>query len=83
MFDYCAVNAIRLRVWVNPADGWNSIDDVVVKARRAERLGMRVMIDFHFSDTWADPGHQEMPGAWKNLSTNYRWGGHMILIAFY
>lgn len=68
--DYCAVNAIRLRVWVNPADGWNSIDDVVVKARRAERLGMRVMIDFHFSDTWADPGHQEMPGAWKNLSVD-------------
>ncbi len=66
--DYCGVNSIRLRVWVNPADGWNNIDDVVVKARRADRLGMRVMIDFHFSDTWADPGHQEMPEAWKGLS---------------
>lgn len=66
--DYCGVNAIRLRVWVNPKDGWNSIPDVVVKARRAERLGLRTMIDFHFSDTWADPGHQEMPAAWKNLS---------------
>ena len=29
---------------------------------------MRVMIDFHFSDTWADPGHQEMPAAWQGLS---------------
>lgn len=66
--DYCGVNAIRLRVWVNPKDGWNNIDDVVLKARRAERLGLRTMIDFHFSDTWADPGHQEMPEAWKGLS---------------
>ena len=66
--DYCGVNSIRLRVWVNPKDGWNNIDDVVVKARRAERLGLRTMIDFHFSDTWADPGHQEMPEAWKSLS---------------
>lgn len=65
--DYCGINSIRLRVWVNPAEGWNNIDDVVVKARRADRLGMRVMIDFHFSDTWADPGHQEMPAAWKDL----------------
>lgn len=66
--DYCGVNSIRLRVWVNPKDGWNSLDDVVLKARRAERLGLRTMIDFHFSDTWADPGNQEMPEAWKTLS---------------
>ncbi len=66
--DYCGVNSIRLRVWVNPKDGWNGIDDVVVKARRAESLGLRTMIDFHFSDTWADPGHQVMPEAWKDLS---------------
>ncbi len=66
--DYCGVNSIRLRVWVNPKDGWNNMDDVVLKARRAERLGLRTMIDFHFSDTWADPGHQEMPEAWKTLS---------------
>lgn len=66
--DYCGVNSIRFRVWVNPKDGWNSKDDVVLKARRAERLGLRTMIDFHFSDTWADPGHQEMPDAWKGYS---------------
>ena len=66
--DDCGVNSIRLRVWVNPEDGWNSIEDVLVKARRADSLGMRLMIDFHFSDTWADPGHQVMPEAWKELS---------------
>ncbi len=65
--DDIGVNAIRLRVWVNPADGWNGIDDVMAKARRAHKLGMRLMIDFHFADTWADPGHQPTPEAWKNL----------------
>ena len=65
--DYCGVNSIRLRVWVNPENGWNNIDDVVLKARRAENLGLRTMIDFHFSDTWADPGHQTMPAAWQDL----------------
>ena len=61
------VNAIRLRVWVNPPEGWNTIDDVVVKARRADKLGLRLMIDFHFSDTWADPGAQITPAAWEEM----------------
>ena len=66
--DYCGVNSIRLRVWVNPKDGWNNIADVVTKATRAERLGLRTMIDFHFSDWWADPGKQVIPEAWQELS---------------
>lgn len=66
--DHCGVNSIRLRVWVNPDTVWNSIEDVVAKAVRADKLGLRTMIDFHFSDTWADPGHQVMPKAWQNLS---------------
>lgn len=64
--DECGVDAIRLRVWVNPETGWNSIEDVVVKARRAHNLGLRLMIDFHFSDTWADPGNQITPAAWAD-----------------
>lgn len=66
--DECGVNAIRLRVWVNPAEGWNNIDDVLVKARRANALGLRLMIDFHFSDTWADPGQQTPPAAWADYN---------------
>lgn len=58
------MNTIRLRVWVNPANGWNNKADVVSKALRAKNLGLRVMIDFHYSDTWADPGHQTKPAAW-------------------
>ena len=61
------VNAIRLRVWVNPENGWCGKDDVVAKARRAVALGMNVMIDFHYSDSWADPGKQNKPAAWNNL----------------
>lgn len=65
--DDCGVNAIRLRVWVNPADGWCDMHDMVVKARRAQTLGLRLMVDFHFSDTWADPGAQTIPHAWESM----------------
>lgn len=65
--DDCGVRAIRLRVWFNPADGWNGTDDVLVKARRARELGLDLMIDFHFRDTWADPGQQEAPAEWADL----------------
>lgn len=59
------MDVIRLRVWVNPAMRYNGTADVVAKAVRAKNLGMRVMIDFHYSDTWADPGHQTTPAAWS------------------
>jgi arabinogalactan endo-1,4-beta-galactosidase len=60
------LNAIRLRAWVNPADGWCNTYDVAVKAIRAKNLGFKIMIDFHYSDVWADPGHQTKPAAWTN-----------------
>lgn len=65
------INSIRLRVWVNPTNGWCNTADVVAKAIRAKNMGMRIMIDFHYSDTWADPGHQTKPAAWvgQNIST--------------
>lgn len=58
------MNTIRLRVWVNPAGGWNGKNDVVAKAVRAKNAGMRIMINFHYSDSWADPGKQTKPAAW-------------------
>src|SRR5882757_1831883 len=58
------INAIRLRVWVNPAGGWNNTADVLAKALRAQKLGLRILIDFHYSDSWADPGKQTKPAAW-------------------
>jgi arabinogalactan endo-1,4-beta-galactosidase len=59
------MNSIRLRVWVNPADGWCNKTDLLIKAKRAKDLGMRIMIDFHYSDWWADPGKQNKPEAWE------------------
>lgn len=60
------MNTIRLRVWVNPNDGWCNKADVLAKALRAKAAGMRLMIDFHYSDSWADPGKQYTPTAWAN-----------------
>lgn len=64
------INTIRLRVWVNPSDdkasGHCSKEETVVMAVRAQKLGMRIMINFHYSDSWADPGKQNKPLAWKN-----------------
>ena len=66
------MNTIRLRVWVNPsndkASGHCSPAETVVMAVRAQKMGMRIMIDFHYSDTWADPAKQAKPAAWANHS---------------
>ena len=64
------LNAARFRVWVNPKDGLCDMHDVLAMARRAQDQGMATMIDFHYSDWWADPGKQNIPAKWKNY--NYR-----------
>lgn len=66
MKDY-GLNAVRLRVWVNPKDGFCNKEDVLVMAKRAKAHGMAIMIDFHYSDWWADPAKQNIPEAWKEL----------------
>lgn len=60
----CGINSIRLRVWVNPAGGWSGKEDVVKLAERAARAGMALMIDFHYSDFFADPSRQDIPADW-------------------
>ncbi len=67
--DY-GLNTIRLRVWVNPAGGYNGPADVLAKAKRAQALGLRLLIDFHYSDTFADPGHQTKPAAWQSYTVD-------------
>jgi arabinogalactan endo-1,4-beta-galactosidase len=64
------MNAIRLRAWVNPTDGWCNTTDLVKKALRAKAAGLKILVDFHYSDTWADPGHQTKPAAWVPLDFN-------------
>lgn len=66
------INAIRLRVWVRPEDpnGWSGKEDVVRMAKRAAEAGMAVMIDFHYSDFFADPSCQNTPSEWAGLDLN-------------
>ena len=64
------INSIRLRAWVNPSDdpgsGHCSTAEVVDMATRAKNMGFRLMIDLHYSDSWADPEKQKKPIAWEN-----------------
>lgn len=64
------LDAIRLRVWVDPSEhgGFCSPPDMLQMARRAKDCGMPLMIDFHYSDYWADPGQQNIPTAWEELT---------------
>lgn len=62
------MNSVRLRAWVNPTEGWCNTADVVAKAKRAKAAGMRIMLDFHYSDWWADPGKQNKPAAWSTFN---------------
>ena len=62
------LNAVRLRVWVNPRGGFSNKEDVLEMAKRAKYYDMALMIDFHYSDWWADPGKQPIPAAWQYFS---------------
>ena len=59
------VNYIRLRVWVNPASGYNNLSRLVEFAPQVKSRGLKLLIDLHYSDTWADPANQFPPAAWK------------------
>lgn len=69
------VNYIRVRVWNDPYDaegngyggGNNDIDAACAIGARAAKYGMRLLVDFHYSDFWADPGKQMVPKAWAGM----------------
>jgi len=63
-------NVVRLRLWVHPTGEKEYINDLpytVALAKRVKQAGLKLLLDFHYSDTWADPGHQVKPAAWKGL----------------
>ncbi|HEX4084681.1 MAG TPA: glycosyl hydrolase 53 family protein [Chthoniobacteraceae bacterium] len=66
------IDTVRLRVWVHPSQdrrsGHCSRDEVAAMAQRAAAMGFRIMIDFHYSDSWCDPGKQATPAAWAGDS---------------
>ena len=57
------LNAVRHRVWVDPSShgNWCGKEDLLVKCQRAKTLDMAIMVDFHYSDWWADPNKQNIP----------------------
>ena len=64
------INWIRVRIWNNPKDGpgggGNTTEERAIEmAKRAKALGLKVLVDFHYSDWWADPGKQHTPKAWE------------------
>jgi len=61
------LNYARLRVWVDPADGYHGKKEILEMASRLKSKGIKLLVDFHYSDNWADPGKQIKPAAWKEL----------------
>jgi len=57
----------RLRIWVDPRNGVNGLEYTAKLARRIKDAGGIFMLDFHYSDWWADPQKQNKPAAWANL----------------
>ncbi len=60
------LNYARLRVWVDPADGYHNKEEILAVAARLKKLGIKLLVDFHYSDNWADPGKQYKPAAWAD-----------------
>jgi arabinogalactan endo-1,4-beta-galactosidase len=61
-------NYARLRIWHTPPAGYCSLDSTLVMAARIKAKGLGLLLDFHYSDTWADPGRQSKPEAWQGLT---------------
>lgn len=73
IFKDSGVNTVRQRVWVNPSDGVYNMDYNIALAKRAKAAGLGVYIDFHYSDTWADPAHQTTPSGWPSNVGDLAW----------
>lgn len=58
-------NWIRLRLFHSPTDLPNDLNYTIALAQKAKSLGFRFLLDYHYADTWADPGHQPLPRAWQ------------------
>ena len=63
-------NIVRLRLWHTPDwTEYSTLPDVTRSIRRAKQHDMAVLLDFHYSDDWADPGNQIIPAAWRSAKT--------------
>lgn len=85
LFKNHGINFIRLRTFVDPSapygytstaggcsgkpNAYNGKDDIIRMAKKIKAAGMGFLLDFHYSDTWADPGKQVIPQAWQNVTS--------------
>lgn len=68
LFDNQGANIVRLRLWHNPAwTNYSNLSDVKKSIKRAKDSGMEVLLDFHYSDFWTDPGRNWRPAAWEAI----------------
>jgi arabinogalactan endo-1,4-beta-galactosidase len=67
IFKQHGVNTIRLKIWHTPDPEFNSLQNVLQMAQRIDSIGLDIMLNFHYSDTWADPSHQTKPSAWESI----------------
>jgi len=81
------LNTIRLRLWHTPSDRHDDLATTLALAARAKTAGLNLLLDFHYSDTWADPSHQSPPVVWQGLplaalADSVRTYTHNTLVAF-
>jgi arabinogalactan endo-1,4-beta-galactosidase len=67
IFKTNGANYVRLRLWYSPSNGYCGLDSTLAFAVKVKAKGFRFLLDIHYSDTWADPGHQIKPAAWNSL----------------
>ncbi len=80
-------NYVRMRLWRNPPAGYSDLASDLALARQAKASGMKVYLDIHYSDFWADPQHQDTPAAWQGqdlatLATTVRTYTQDVIAAF-
>ena len=61
------INTARIKIWHTPSQNYNNLESVLEIAYRASSVGLDLLLDFHYSDTWADPSSQTKPSAWVDL----------------
>ncbi len=79
IFSEAGTNLVRVRLWHNPEwTNYSDVQDVKKTISRARDEGMAVLLDFHYSDTWADPAKQIIPEAWKSELHNKEALGELL-----
>ena len=68
IFKNKGINTARIKLWHSPTLNYNNLESVLEVADRAKNVGLDLLLNFHYSDTWADPSSQTKPSAWENLT---------------